>query len=196
MKKAVIVLLFVLLATSLFAGPFGLEWGMSLDEVKKHGKIVDDYVEYLDSSIGCFFQPNKRHSSFAEYLIQIGDVEQLMRIIAIGRDIDCKGYGNEIKNEYENIKASLTKTYGKPLEEHTDMEKTHVFYGHPEYWMSMLRDGAVNYYTVWKTDDMIVYLLIQPSETKYSGAYLRLEYISKLYYQYLERLDSAEYSVF
>ncbi len=61
---------------------------------------------------------------------------------------------------------------------------------------SMLRDGAVNYYTVWKTDDMIVYLLIQPSETKYSGAYLRLEYISKLYYQYLERLDSAEYSVF
>jgi hypothetical protein len=95
--------------TSVFGGPFGLDMGMSLAQVKhKTGKDPilrsDDMYEII---------PPNANNLFEIYLVRIHPQYGLYYINAIGKDINTTGYGFEVKNTFNDLVASIEKTYGK-----------------------------------------------------------------------------------
>ena len=94
----------------LSAGPFGLEMGMSLTQVKEAcgGRepvpVTDDCCQII---------PQKVHPSFVMYIAWINDTEGLYYLKAISQNISTPSCGIELKNEFTTIKNSLDKNYGQ-----------------------------------------------------------------------------------
>lgn len=111
MKRTIIVFsILFLLASAVYAGPFGLEMGMTFDQVKSacDGRtprlLKEDYYEVI---------PSKVHSSFDTYIVCIDKEFGLYFIKAIGPDITSSSYGIEVKTQFNKVKDSLTNNYGE-----------------------------------------------------------------------------------
>jgi len=110
MKKPIIALtILFLLASFVYAGPFGLEMGMTFDQVKEAcgGRapqlLKDDYYQII---------PSKAHPSFGTYIVCIDKDDGLYFVKAIGFDITSYSYGIEVKSEFNKVENSLNKNYG------------------------------------------------------------------------------------
>jgi hypothetical protein len=108
-RFTIILFLEIIFITFAFCGPFGLDMGMSLDQIKqKTGEapvfIVDDYYTV---------KPPNTNNLFIEYFVNVHPVHGVYCISAIGKDINTTGYGFEIKNTFDDIVTSIKKTYGE-----------------------------------------------------------------------------------
>ena len=194
MKKLLCSVVIIGLALfEVFAGPFGLEWGMSLNDVKAKGEILTE-LEATYSSRAFSYLPNKRHSSFVEYEIELGYEEGLMRVAAGSSAIKSNKYGTEVKAAFESISASLSKVYGEPIEEIEEVDKESFWVKDSPDWMMSLYEGSRQIMTIWGNEDTAVVLSIEPITIQ--SARLILLYESPQYYHYLNRIESAENSVF
>jgi hypothetical protein len=93
----------------IFSGPFGLDMGMTLDQIKsKTGKspelIQDDLYRVV---------PPNTNNLFESYTVQVHSRYGIYSIRAIGKGITTTGYGRDVKNTFDNLIASIEKTYGK-----------------------------------------------------------------------------------
>jgi hypothetical protein len=129
--------------SSVFAGPFGIDMGMSLDKVKEVCKTVpihikDDYYQII---------PPKTNDLFEIYIVQIDPTYGVYYIKAISKDIRTNGYGVEIRSTFDNLVGSIEKTYGKY--KLTDILKSNSYSGGANIWTYALRDGDRELYAVW-----------------------------------------------
>lgn len=194
MKKLLCSVVIIGLALfEVFAGPFGLEWGMSLNDVKAKGEILTE-LEATYSSRAFSYLPIKRHSTFIEYEIELGLEEGLMRVAAVSNAIKSNKYGTEVKAAFEAIASSISKMYGKPIEEIEEVDKESFWVKDSPDWMMSLYEGARRIMTIWGNEDTGVVLSIEPISLQ--SARLVLLYVSPQYYQYLDRIESAANSVF
>ncbi len=111
MKKLFFALLCIfLISVSVFASPFGLSKGMTLEQVKEAcgGREPVKINDGLYSIV-----PVKQHPYFVRYIAWIDEKEGLNYIKAIGKDIDTNSYGFELKSKFDSLENSLSKTYGK-----------------------------------------------------------------------------------
>lgn len=107
-KKRILwyVLCFICISCS-FAGPFGLEMGMSLAQVKEScgGRdpvpVADDRYQIV---------PQKVYPSFIMYIAWINETEGLYYLKALSPAVSTSSYGIELKNEFTRIKILLIKT--------------------------------------------------------------------------------------
>lgn len=108
MKPSKIILLFVVLLSSisLFAGPFGLEMGMSLKDIGGNPIKTDDGM-YTVKKLP------KSNPMFAYYLLQVDPEGGLYGVAASGQSIKCSPNGAQLKKQFDNLKQSLEKDYGK-----------------------------------------------------------------------------------
>lgn len=110
MKKLFSVLFCIfLISVSVFASPFGLSKGMTLEQVKeacggREPVKIDDGLYYI--------VPVKQHPYFVRYIAWIDEKEGLNYIKAIGKDIDTNSYGFDLRSKFESLENSLSKTYG------------------------------------------------------------------------------------
>jgi hypothetical protein len=99
--------LFVI-AISIYAGPFGLEMGMSLSQVNKISKInIYDQENMIYTII-----PPKNHPEFNLYYVMIAPKNGLCEIIAYGKENIVSKSGKELKDKFNSIKKSIDSTYG------------------------------------------------------------------------------------
>ena len=125
-------------------GPFGLDIGMTYDEIKaacdgnEPEHIADDRY---------YIKPKKSHPLFEKYIVWISDSVGLYYIKGISRDIQTSNYGTEAKREFDKILSPLEKKYGKFKK--TDTVKSDYYLKDSQYWMSALRDGARTYRADW-----------------------------------------------
>lgn len=111
MKKLFFVLLGIfMISLSMFASPFGLSKGMTLEQVKeacggREPVKIDDGLYYI--------VPSKQHPYFVRYAAWVDEKEGLNYIKAIGKDIDTNSYGFELKSKFDSLETYLSKTYGK-----------------------------------------------------------------------------------
>lgn len=110
MKKNLLFLLFLFsIIGSIYAGPFGLEKGMSFDEVKE----ACGGREPVSADNGAYIIiPTKPHPYFVRYIAWIDPKEGLHYIKAIGSDISTNGYGIEVRSKFDSLETTLSKTYG------------------------------------------------------------------------------------
>lgn len=134
MNRSVIVSLFIaglMYATNAMAGPFGLDMGMTLEDIGgKPEKIGNG--KYKLTSVP------KPHSAFEAYIVQISPNGGLCWIKSIGKDIPTSAYGIELKSAFNDMKGKLEKTYGK--HETTDLLMPGSIWKEPnEFMMAMIK---------------------------------------------------------
>lgn len=145
MKKIFLIFILQFLTFSIFAAPFGLKMGMTIDEIAEQCEedptFVNDDV-YL-------IKPVKRHPQFSYYAVYVSEKVGLYQIRAISDSVTCNRYGAEIQNAFNSVKDRIAKTYGKPRINNKVDPNIYEFYSSDEYWFKTLKDGSRVLYAVW-----------------------------------------------
>lgn len=110
MKKAIVCALVAAVSVvALVAGPFGLEMGMTLDEVTTAcgGRAP------VDIGGGRYIvTPDKANPLFAECIAWISESEGLIALRANGEDVLSNAEGDELAGEFSAVQKSLEEVYG------------------------------------------------------------------------------------
>jgi len=103
------IFLLLIINSIVFAGPFGLEMGMTLSTVrdltgvepKKEGPNIYSIT------------PPKPHPAFEAYVVRVNSKNEIYFVKAIGKDIITSIYGTELQSAFRELISSLERTYGK-----------------------------------------------------------------------------------
>ena len=185
-KKTV---LYVLVATvaAAFAGPFGLEMGMTLEEVQQAcGGRAPEYI----SDIRYQIEPVKKHPSFSTYIAWIDPINGLCFIRANSEEIDSNNTGDQVKNEFYKVEAALSKLYGKGRLTN-ELTRDCVFTDEG-YWFYTLRSGERKLEAQWfpKKSD-ICWIDLFATAVSFKGAIISLQYEFTNYEKAREEQDSV-----
>jgi hypothetical protein len=172
MKKQIIpvALILTILTHGLFAGPFGLEMGMTIDEIDTNATEISPGVYKLS-------KVPKPHSAFESYIVQVGPQSGLGWLKAIGKDIQTSVYGSSLKSEFEDLKSKIEKVYGTGVTRDTLLPGS--IWDEPKDFMMALRKKERLLFTAWekpKNSDNIVQVGLIASATGTDYGYLSLEY--------------------
>lgn len=138
MKRLTFVLFSISLIFSIqsaFAGPFGIDMGMSLAEVKQVCKMAPKHIQDNVYEI----TPPKTNDMFETYYVRIDPDYGVYWLKAIGKDIYTNGHGERLISTFEMLVASIRKTYGEE-----------------SYRDDSLVDGSI-----WKEPKEFMYALLQ-----------------------------------
>lgn len=115
MKKLFLILLFILLPFTIFAGPFGLKMGMTLEDITE----VCGGTKPTKQGYDCYMiYPEKKHPLFKEYIVFVDQEKGLYSIIALSKEDRSRTI---IDNTYIEIRESITKIYGSSEEVDIDI---------------------------------------------------------------------------
>lgn len=197
MKKIITtVILLFLLTVAAFAGPFGLEFGMTLDEVKQVATInrVADNKPYM-----YFITPNKKTNLLEIYRVNISPKYGVYDISAFGYTVKSDDYGEKIKSEFQKIADLIKINYGEPSSKF-DFLKSGSIWKESNEWLTSLRKGERVYSYFWSADsnDKLITPLKTISleinfEDDYSNeCFLRLSYQALFYREAMDDVLSEE----
>jgi len=179
-RKTFYLLLFVLSFSSsslVYAGPFGLEMGMTLDQIE-----IQTGIKPIISSSGKVYTitPPKPHSTFNTYVIRVSPTLGLHFIKAISTNISTSVYGTELLHSFNSIKESIGKTYGKYYQKNA--LKTGSIWNEEKDWMMGLKLKERDLYAYWSPDDGsslpkdITYIQLEAKANSTNIGYLVLDY--------------------
>lgn len=197
MKKTLFCLLLILVfAGSILAGPFGIEMGDSLRKLEETGLVPS-----ATSSAGYYFiTPKSTHPDFEDYLVRIDEDEGVFLIKAIGKDISDNKYGTKTKSKFDEIRKGLDRTYGSS--ELTDLLMPRALWKDLDEWLMSIRQQERFHLAKWdnKTGASLpkeyasIYLAVDAlSSTK---GYLVLEYYGARHSVLSEKSKQEAASVF
>lgn len=185
MKKliSIFTLLFVF-SLSVFAGPFGLDMGMTIEDVTK--ACGGNEPEYI-SDDRYYIQPVKSHPLFEGYVVWISETEGLYYIKGISREIPANSYGTEVKQEFARLLSPLERKYGKfEIIDEIVSDDVLPYKLKQDSWMLTIAEGSRICEAHWSTDEekfekfdgLITISIGVKTEATYitSKAYIWIEY--------------------
>jgi len=108
-KLSILFAISLLFVSAVFAGPFGIEMGMTLEQLKLIGV---NPVPIRDANGRYRITPKKQHSDFNFYAVDISPNYGVYVILAISKDIPISSSGIELRNKCYEIQKSLSNIYG------------------------------------------------------------------------------------
>ena len=176
MKKLFFTLIFGLLSTFIYAAPFGLKMGMTIDEIAEQ---CEEEPSFIEDDI-YWIKPIKSHPIFSYYAVYVSEKTGLYQIRAISDSVTCNKYGTEIQNAFNSVKDRISKTYGKPRIINKVDSTISSFLQKDEYWFQTLKDGARQLSAIWgeKTEltDNLISVALDCVADNYEDAHLVLYY--------------------
>ena len=178
MKRAGLFFTVLFLTISIFAGPFGLEFGWTVEEMIASGVTVQYKEPAGNDSTIYLITPTKTHRTFYTYGVFIDSDYGIYEIVALG---DNTHSSLTLEGEYDNLLNQLTNSYGEPT--------TTIDYIEPNsYWTDSsdliyaLYSGerillSSWYFSAIEGDDLSTIILAPIAQDAYEG-YLRVEYHS------------------
>lgn len=133
---------------SVFAGPFDIDMGMSLAQVKAVCKTVPKQIRDNVYEI----TPPKTNNMFETYYIRIDPDYGVYWLKAIGKDLYPNGYGDRLKSTFENLVESIRKNYGEELHKVDELKEGSIW-GDPGDFMRALQKGDRELYAMWSKID-------------------------------------------
>jgi hypothetical protein len=120
-------------------GPFGLERGMTKDQVIRlvgQKNVAEKYAgdKFSGSDMLILSSAPKPHRAFVAYRLTISPKDGLLRIIAAGVDIPTNGFGRNVQEAFTNIRDAVAASYGQPANDF-DYVETGSLWTEPQYWM-------------------------------------------------------------
>ena len=137
--------MFGLLSTFIYAAPFCLKMGMTIEEIAEQCEEEPSFVKddiYL-------VKPKKKHPLFSYYAVYVNEKTGLYQIRAISDSVTCNKYGTEIQNAFNSVKDRIAKTYGKPRIKNKVDSAISSFLQKDEYWFRTLKDGSRQLSAIW-----------------------------------------------
>ena len=176
MKKLFLALIFGLISTFIYAAPFGLKMGMTIDEIAEQ---CEEEPSFIEDDI-YWIKPIKSHPIFSYYAVYVSEKTGLYQIRAISDSVTCNKYGTEIQNAFNSVKDRISKTYGKPRIINKVDSTISSFLQKDEYWFQTLKDGARQLSAIWgeKTEltDNLISVALECVADNYEDAHLVLYY--------------------
>lgn len=149
MKRLFIILIFAFLSISIYASPFGLKMGMTLNEIRDACNGANP--KYIEND--CYYVfPAKKHPLFNEYIAFVDSEKGLYCLKAISDDISTNKYGTELQNAFSEIKDRVSKTYGNSRI--IDEIDPNTIWNEAADWLQALNDGARKYAAVWESNNL------------------------------------------
>ena len=147
MKKALLVVGIAFILCSLaFSQPFGIKFGMSMEELKTVATIIKEVED------GFFIiNPQKKSNYFKEYAVSITQKYGVIAITALGNEIENDEYGITIKSEAEKVVKQLTDVYGKPYLVLDELKEGSIW-TEPRDWLTSVRKKERDYVYYWVPD--------------------------------------------
>jgi len=165
-----------------FCGPFGLDFGMTYEQVSNISKtepinIKEDY--YL-------ITPPNTNDQFEVYVVCIHPKCGIYLIKAVSKDINSNAQGTALRSRFNDLVSTVEKTYGKCKKE--DFAVKGSYWGNqPDYYMyALARDERVLMATWGKKEGSklppeILAIFVEAKAENSSTGYLIIEYYSKNY---------------
>ena len=176
MKKKFLALIFGIISTFIYAAPFGLKMGMTIDEIAEQ---CEEEPSFIEDDI-YWIKPIKSHPIFSYYAVYVSEKTGLYQIRAISDSVTCNKYGTEIQNAFNSVKDRISKTYGKPRIINKVDSTISSFLQKDEYWFQTLKDGARQLSAIWgeKTEltDNLISVALECVADNYEDAHLVLYY--------------------
>lgn len=176
MRKICIVLVFaVVAATVTHAGPFGLDMGMSLQQ-------IEELTGKTPIAVGADYMvtPPKPHPVFEKYVVSVSPTVGLYVIIALGNDIESSSFGTQLKDAFENVRTQLQGIYGEPKV--YDFLEYKSIWNETNEWMMALSRKERHLTAFWKREygsvlpDSIDGIMLDAKASNSSKGYLVLRY--------------------
>ena len=145
MRKFMLLVLTTILSFCVYAAPFGLKMGMTLNEIARQCEERPAHLEGDAYTI----EPVKKHPFFKYYGVYVDKKEGLYEVRAISYPIKSNKFGEEIKNAFSNIKDRITKTYGRPKVTDRYENPEDQYHKKDEYWFYSLREGSRKLCATW-----------------------------------------------
>lgn len=163
-----------------FAGPFGIDMGMTLDEITK----LSTTAPVLSEGV-YIITPPKPHPMFETYVVRISKTYGVYFIKAVGKTIETSIYGDTLKGEFQTLKDGLVKTYGSC--NIMDFLRSGSIWDEPDDWMMGLRKGERFLMATWGSEygstlpEDIASIIIAAQAISSQAGYLGVEYYSPEY---------------
>lgn len=170
------MLLFFAFSYPSFAGPFGLEMGMTLSQLKKISDVKPSKVSYIYLAS----KLPKGNNSFEEYSLFISPKTGLCKIRGIGKDIDTSVYGTAIISEFDKIDQLLSNKYGERKK--FDYLKSESIWSKDNEWTMALKLEERVLAAFWKEayasklSDNIKNILLQANGINQNKGYIDISY--------------------
>ena len=145
MRKLFLVMMFGLISTFIYAAPFGLKMGMTVEEIAEQ---CEEEPSYFEDDI-YFVKPIKKHPLFDYYAVYVNEKTGLYQIRANSSPITTNKFGTELKNAFNSLKDRIAKTYGKPKVTDKYSNASDSYHQQDEYWFYSLREGSRELSAVW-----------------------------------------------
>jgi hypothetical protein len=126
MSRLPLLALFYLGGSVADAGPFGLEMGMTIQQIGGNPQQVAP-GKYKTTVVP------KPHSSFESYVLEVGPHSGLCWIKGIGKNVSTSQFGVELHGAFDELKGKLDQVYG--TSKVADYLLPGSMWTEPQYWM-------------------------------------------------------------
>lgn len=188
MRKFTLLVLTAILPFCVYAAPFGLKMGMTMDEIAEQ---CEEELVHIEGD-AYIIEPVKKHPLFKYYVAYVHKENGLYQIRAMSDEINCNKYGTELKNAFHDVKDRIAKTYGKPKVIDKYENSGDTYHKKDEYWFYSLREDTRKLYAIWGGGaDLADDLDMVGLECKVSDGFFEGTGCLVLYY-YFKNADSVE----
>jgi hypothetical protein len=194
MKKHIffLVILSLFIVCNAFCGPFGIDFGMTLAQVRQISKTPPEHIGddlYI-------ITPSNTHELFEAYVINIHTTYGVYFIKAISKNISTNGHGTELIGRFNNLVANIEGTYGNYLKR--DSLNPESIFNRSQDFSYTLSRGDRELVVFWNRDegsrlpDNILEIILYAEAKNSSNGYIVIEYYSINY----EKIEEEQSSVF
>ena len=120
------------------SGPFGFEAGMTMEQIIEI--VGSAAIKETTGDTTIFSNAPKADPIFESYALRISPEHGLLKIVALSKNINTNGFGNELKSAFKDIRAAFAKIYGRPVHEMDLLTNGSIWTG-PDDWMTGLLKG-------------------------------------------------------
>ncbi len=127
-------------AQPLNVGPFGFQYGMTMDEVVQ--LVGRNAIERRGEHSLTLKTAPKPHPAFESYEVCISPRKGLLKIEAIGKTVPTNRFGSEVQDEFLRIRTALEHVYGT-AEIYDHLKEKSIWSERADWMMSLLKKERV-----------------------------------------------------
>jgi hypothetical protein len=178
-RFSILFIISLLFVASVFAAPFGIEMGMTLEQLKQMGV---NPVLLSDGSGRYYITPIKQHPDFERYIVNISPTYGVYRLLAVSKGIPTSSFGTDLKNKFYEIQKGLSSVYGESKT--FDFLKVGSIWNQDRDWMMALKNEERYLDAFWDREsnsnlpDNLHGVWLRAQANSSSEGYFRLQYES------------------
>lgn len=167
----------LLIASNVVAGPFGLEMGMSLNDLRR----VANPTPGKQPNVWHLTKVPVPHDAFEFYSVNLAPGVGICSITAYGQTVKTSVYGDTIRREFSSLEDALTEKYGKNRK--FDFLRKGSIWKEPNDWMMGLLKGERNLTAFWgpengsKMSDEVVSIQLKAEALNAESGFVTAVYV-------------------